>query len=260
LEYGATITLYAQDRPLLLEKRIALLKAIKKNGSILKAAKDVPLSYKAAWEAIDEMNNLSHTPLVVKEAGGKGGGGTKLTKYGERLLKNYEVLKSEQKRFLESLSRVADIDQGDLTTLQRIAMELSARNQLSGTITSLIKGKVAAEVDIELKSGNVIVSSITKHGVESLGLSEGMSVVAIFKATSVLIGRGDGLEISARNKIEGEVVEVTHGEVNCEVIIDIGGGEKLSSIITDKAAKNLELKKGSKVVAIIKSTEILVGK
>lgn len=259
MEFGASFTLYTKDRPFLLEKRISLLKAIKETGSISKAAKKVPLSYKAAWEAVNDMNNLCHSPLVTCETGGKGGGGTRLTEYGERMLKNFEVLQSEQKRFLEHLSKVADIDTQDLTSLQRIAMELSARNQLSGTITSIATGKVAAEVDIELKSGNTIVSSITKNGVESLGLDVGMSVIALFKATSVLIGKSDELQISARNKLKGEICEITHGEVNCEVIIDIGG-DKLSSIITDGAAKSLGLQKGSKVVAIIKSTEIMVGK
>ena len=80
------LTLELFNKPFLLEKRIDLLIAIKKFGSINKAAKEVPLSYKAAWEAIEDMNNLSNTPIVIKETGGTGGGGTKLTKYGKNLV------------------------------------------------------------------------------------------------------------------------------------------------------------------------------
>ena len=60
------------------DTRIRLLEAIDKHGSISQAAKAVPLSYKAAWDAIDAMNNLADQPLVVRSTGGKNGGGTLL--------------------------------------------------------------------------------------------------------------------------------------------------------------------------------------
>ena len=53
-----------------------LLEAIDLYGSISQAAKHVPLSYKAAWDAVDAMNNLADTPLVERSTGGKAGGGT----------------------------------------------------------------------------------------------------------------------------------------------------------------------------------------
>ena len=81
------------DKPELLEKRIRLLEAIGEFGSISSAAKKVGLSYKAAWEAVDTMNNLSHNPLVVKVTGGSGGGGTTLTVLGQEMVNNYTILK-----------------------------------------------------------------------------------------------------------------------------------------------------------------------
>ena len=56
-------------------KRLALLEQIAEQGSITRAAKAAGLSYKAAWDAIDELNNLSEQPLVSRNVGGKGGGG-----------------------------------------------------------------------------------------------------------------------------------------------------------------------------------------
>ena len=56
-------------------QRIALLQHIAEQGSITRAAKSAGISYKAAWDAIDELNNLAQTPLVERSVGGKGGGG-----------------------------------------------------------------------------------------------------------------------------------------------------------------------------------------
>ena len=55
-------------------QRIALLQHIAEQGSITRAAKSAGMSYKAAWDAIDELNNLAQKPLVERIVGGKGGG------------------------------------------------------------------------------------------------------------------------------------------------------------------------------------------
>jgi molybdopterin-binding protein len=66
-------------------------------------------------------------------------------------------------------------------------MQTSARNQLSGTITSVQLGAVMAEVTVDV-SGVPVVAAITKESAERLGLAEGKSVSAIIKATDVMIG------------------------------------------------------------------------
>jgi molybdopterin-binding protein len=68
-------------------------------------------------------------------------------------------------------------------------MELSARNQLKGTIKSIKLDGVMAEVVVDVGGGNEIVSAITRGSVEGLGLHEGDSVVAIIKSTEVIIGK-----------------------------------------------------------------------
>ena len=104
MELVSKLTLETLGKPFLLEKRIELLHAIEEHGSISKAAKAVPMSYKSAWEAVDMMNSLSPEPIVCRETGGKDGGGTTITEYGKKLLENYALLKEEHRRFLESLS------------------------------------------------------------------------------------------------------------------------------------------------------------
>jgi molybdopterin-binding protein len=66
-------------------------------------------------------------------------------------------------------------------------METSARNQLNGTIVSVSLGAVMAEVTIDV-NGATVVAAITKESAERLELTEGQSVVAIVKATDVMIG------------------------------------------------------------------------
>ncbi|MCE1170478.1 MAG: winged helix-turn-helix domain-containing protein, partial [Azovibrio sp.] len=86
------------------DTRIRLLEAIATQGSISQAAKAVPLSYKAAWDAVDAMNNLADEPLVIRSAGGKHGGGTQLTDYGRRVVALYRALEAESQAALERLA------------------------------------------------------------------------------------------------------------------------------------------------------------
>ncbi len=67
-------------------------------------------------------------------------------------------------------------------------MELSARNQLKGTVRSIKRGTVMAEVVVDV-GGQEIVSAITVASVDRLGLAEGQPVVVIIKATEVLLGK-----------------------------------------------------------------------
>ncbi|MGA7748971.1 MAG: LysR family transcriptional regulator, partial [Gallionella sp.] len=55
---------------------LELLERIDATGSISSAAIAMGMSYKAAWEAVESINNLSEQPLVVRKAGGQTGGGT----------------------------------------------------------------------------------------------------------------------------------------------------------------------------------------
>ncbi len=67
-------------------------------------------------------------------------------------------------------------------------MEISARNQLSGRVTAISLGNVMAEVRIQVGQHEV-VSAITRSSVERLGIRVGDEVVAIIKATEVMIGK-----------------------------------------------------------------------
>jgi molybdopterin-binding protein len=68
-------------------------------------------------------------------------------------------------------------------------MKLSARNQIKGKIVEVHKGQTTAHVRIDIGQGVVITSSITNEAVDELGLRIGDNVVAIIKASDVMIGK-----------------------------------------------------------------------
>jgi len=68
------------------------------------------------------------------------------------------------------------------------------------------------------------------------------------------------MKISARNQIKGIISEIKPGVVTARVILDIGGGNRLSSVITMESVQDMNLKPGDEVYAIIKSTEVMIGK
>ena len=67
------------------------------------------------------------------------------------------------------------------------------------------------------------------------------------------------MALSARNQFRGTIVSVKGGSVMAEVVIDIGGGHRIVSLISASSAKRLKLKKGGKAVAVIKATEVIVS-
>ncbi|MGF7184520.1 molybdate transport system regulatory protein [Desulfitispora alkaliphila] len=71
---------------------LLLLTTIKKNGSINKAAQELGMSYRAAWSKLNRAEKRLGYLLVVRQSGGKDGGGTVMTPEGETLLKKYTEL------------------------------------------------------------------------------------------------------------------------------------------------------------------------
>lgn len=67
------------------------------------------------------------------------------------------------------------------------------------------------------------------------------------------------MALSARNQFRGNVVSVTHGGVMSEVVLDIGGGNQIVSLISTSSAKRLKLKKGATAIAVIKATEVIIS-
>jgi molybdate transport system regulatory protein len=249
------------------DKRIRLLEAIAQIGSISQAAKAVPMSYKAAWDAVDDMNNVAPEPLVYRSAGGRNGGGTELTAFGQRLIAFYRALEKESQVALEKLTHnLAQSGAGDAAdfqqVLRRMSMKTSARNQFAGPVETLKQGVVDVEVSIRLDPQLVLTAIVTRESAESLGLTPGKDVLAFVKASSiVLVVEDDGHDtrISARNRFKGTVARIHAGPVNSEVTLDLPGGRHvLTAVVTDDSVKRLGLKVGQPVTAVFKAPSVFL--
>jgi molybdopterin-binding protein len=68
------------------------------------------------------------------------------------------------------------------------------------------------------------------------------------------------MKISARNRLAGTVLSVAHGGVNGTVKIDVGGGNVITSSITEEAIAELDLAIGDEVTVFVKASDVLIGK
>jgi molybdate transport system regulatory protein len=74
--------------------KIALLEAIARTGSISAAGRAMEMSYRRAWDLVDELGQIFGQPVVVSQTGGKHGGGARLTPFGEELVARYRAIES----------------------------------------------------------------------------------------------------------------------------------------------------------------------
>ena len=215
------------------QDRIGLLRAVAQTGSITHAAKAVGVSYKGAWDTIDAMNRLAGEPLVERSPGGRGGGSTRLTAHGLRLVQRFEQIDTVHQRFLKLLhSGAIDLTQ-DFSVLRTLTMKTSARNQFVGNVTAVRSGAVNDEIELTLPGGQRIVAVVTRESTELLGLRTNLTVIALVKASSVLVATDlEGVKLSARNRLAGVVSAATPGAVNAEITIDIDGGGSIAAIVT----------------------------
>jgi len=263
--FFARMSLDTEVGTALSDTRIRLLEAIDREGSINRAAKAVPLSYKAAWDAIDELNNLAAEPLVVRVAGGRQGGGTRLTDYGRRIVAMYRALELEYQGALDRLSaRLHEVSGGDIHDFQRLmhsmSMKTSARNQFAGHVVGLREGHVDFEVRLKLDDDNEIVAVITRDSADALGLTIGGEISALVKSSSVLLLNDPNIRTTARNHLWGEITRIHEGPVNSEVTLMMKSGKSVCAVVTHDSVGKLGLAVGGQACAVFKASAVILCK
>jgi molybdate transport system regulatory protein len=139
-------------------------------------------------------------------------------------------------------------------------MKISARNVFEGTVSSVKKGPISAEVEVKLATGETIVAGITEGSVQSLGICVGKVAQVIVKAPLVLLAtETSGWGFTARNQLAGAVVSVQKGAVNASVTLTLAGGAMLSSIVTNSAVDDLALIPGAPVTALFKAGSVILA-
>ena len=213
------------------DKRIDILRAIARTGSISQAARDVAVSYKAAWQAVDTLTNLAGVPLVERAVGGVGGGGALLTQQGQHLLALADALEQARQQVH---ARWADghVPGGPqaFAGLSRLSLRTSMRNQLPCAVASrAVAGRIVRVVmQLGDDSSARMTARITTESAELLGLAVGMTVIALCKATAVRVQ----LHTSTRtqptgNRLVGQVADVASDEGGDEVTVQLAGGLQL---------------------------------
>lgn len=240
-------------------RRFELLQAIAATGSILQAAKAVGMSYKGAWDAVEALNNGADEALVHRVAGGKRGGGTRLTERGRELLALYEKLREEQQGMVSRIEREHAHASRDLPVLGRLSMLSSARNQLAGRVVEIQTGAVNDQIAIALPGGGRVVATITRESTKLLQLRRGTPLTALIKAPWIMLAAaGMPLACSAANQLEGVVRRIKPGAVNAEVVLELPGGQTLAAIITEDSVAALGLKKGQPAVALFNASSVIL--
>ncbi|MFS2221109.1 TOBE domain-containing protein [Pantoea sp. B65] len=139
-------------------------------------------------------------------------------------------------------------------------MKVSARNQLSGTVSAIVEGAVNDEVILSLDTGESLVTVVTKSSVKTLGLTVGKHAIAIIKAPWVVLAAPDcGLNFSARNQFVGKIDAVNLGAVNSSVSLTSEKGLALTAVVTNDSVSELSLKKGDTVLALIKASSVILA-
>ncbi|GLO42142.1 molybdenum-dependent transcriptional regulator [Pseudomonas putida] len=236
-------------------QRIALLQHIAEEGSITRAAKAAGVSYKAAWDAIDELNNLASQPLVERSTGGRGGGGARLSPEGQRVLRLYKRLQALQAQILEAAEESSDLD-----LLGRLMLRTSARNQLQGQVSGLRREGRHDQVSLALGGGLEIEALITHDSTARLELTLGTTVVALLKAGWVRL-LGDEEEAEAGSNCLQATVEEVLAEADgpAEVRLALGNGQTLCAFAETDWLAGQRVAAGSLVRVQFHPSYVLLG-
>jgi molybdate transport system regulatory protein len=254
------LTLKLQQRLFADPRRIALLKQIQHTGSISQGAKLAGISYKSAWDAINEMNQLTEDTLVERATGGKGGGGAIVTRYGERLIQLYELLAQIQQKAFDVLRDDALPLDSLLAAISRFSLQTSARNQLFGTVLHRDSEKVQQHVDILLADGTTrLQAAVTRGSAERLNLSEGKEVLVLIKAPWVEITKDAARARHADNRLPGIVNSVQQGAEQSEVLVQLQDGQTLCATVPNSVVEQQELAEQSEVVAFFNADRVIIA-
>jgi molybdate transport system regulatory protein len=199
-----------------------LLQTIDSEGSLNRAADALGRSYSRSLQRLTELEEAVG-PLVARQRGGSGGGGSELTDEARDLLARFQRLRAE-------FTGTAEVEE----------------TVLSGRVVAR-EGELAT---VETDAGRLRALAPDSDGAEAVQ-------VAVRADTVTLHDPGDApaeVATSARNRFEGRVAAVGEAEAVARVTVDVGAEESLVAIVTTSSVEKLGLADGTPVVASFKAT------
>lgn len=240
-------------------ERIAMLEAAAEQGSITGAAKALGLSYKAVWDGINAINNLVSRPVLIARTGGAGGGGAALTAEGRKLILSFRRLEEKLSRISAALLEEGEDIHPDLL-LWGIAMKTSARNAFRCRVREVRREAVNVEVVLDVTDGHALTAIITNDSADDLELAPGREVVALIKASFVMLAPADEApRHSGGNCFAGTVIKRVDGKADAEIVLDIGEGKTLAAVVAKADADLLRLAVGEKACALFSAGYVILA-
>ncbi|MGC0954107.1 molybdenum-dependent transcriptional regulator [Pantoea agglomerans] len=238
-------------------RRIELLKRVQQTGSISQGAKLAGISYKSAWDAINEMNQMADETLVERATGGKGGGGATLTRYGERLIQLFHLMEQIQQKAFDALQQDMLPLDSLLAAIARFSLQTSARNQLFGTVVSNDAQQVVQHLLIQLADGVTQLNvALTQRSADRLQLAAGKEVLVLIKAPWIRISRDAAQD---DNQLAATVSAIEPGEQMSEVLMKLASGETLCATLSNDQLQQLRLQPGDAVIASFNAEHAIVA-
>lgn len=187
--------------------RIALLERIDALGSISRAAQELGMNYRAAWDAIESMDNVAGEPLVDRAPGGKGGGGTHLTEAGRHLIRVFREAEAAHDRLTEQLAREVRDPHRYLELARNIAFRSSARNQFFATVRTVPEDPGLTLLTLDLGETVLLQVSVTREAIDALELAPGATVLTLVKASALTVRApvSTGTATGSCNVLKGKV-------------------------------------------------------
>ncbi|MFI5445433.1 TOBE domain-containing protein [Polaromonas sp. UC242_47] len=231
------------------DKRIEILRLVGDSGSISQAARQAKVSYKAAWQAIDTLTNLAGVALVERAVGGSGGGGATLTPAGQKLLAVAKLLSETRGQILAKFGANELLLPRALPVLSNMSVRTSMRNQLPCQVDKLERKGQIVRVHLRLAGDALLVSRITKASAELLGLQKGQSVLALCKATAVVVTPDTTAGLG------GQALRISRGASGDEVSLQLDGGLQLVGFATAGSG----IKTQTRVKALIDEAAVVIA-
>jgi molybdate transport system regulatory protein len=253
------------------DKRLEVLRRVGQTGSISQAARDAGISYKAAWQAIETLTNLSGLLLVDRSVGGSGGGGARITADGTRLLALADELSVAR---AQVLARHGQGDSGGAMP-SSLGLRTSMRNQLPCLVDALRPVAQGPMVSVALHTacGQSLTSLVTRESAEMLGLAPGQKVLVLCKATAVAVAArqththtptllpGHAMQSTQTSapasacELHGVVHDVSPAPGAREVVLALPGGGIWVGFSVEEAA----LRVGEAAFGLFSSAALVIG-
>ena len=238
-------------------RRIELLKRVQETGSISQGAKLAGISYKSAWDAINDMNQMADQTLVDRSTGGKGGGGAQLTRYGERLIQLFQLMEQIQQKAFDALQNDSLPLDSLLAAIARFSLQTSARNQLFGTVMARDHQLVQQHIDVLLADGVTRLQvAITERSAERLQLDSGKEVLVLIKAPWIQVSR-DAADND--NQLAVRICAIEPGELVSEVLMTLPSGETLCATVNNAQVQQQNLQPGDNVTASFNAEHAIIA-